>query len=97
MQVIFQYYSSVSSLFLKVNNSSNENKIDVINILSDGTKTKAMIETILPIKKGIGFFIFLYCSIQRTINKAVKENSKPAVSNLILEPIIAPRVEPINQ
>jgi len=88
---------SLVTLFLKLNSSSKATTIEVTNILSLGTTTKATTEATEPIIKGALFCKFLYCSIQSTTNNAVKENSKPAVSKAILLPTIAPRVEPINQ
>ena len=82
---------------MKLNSNNNAIIIETINILSLGTKQSAKIDDIKPIIKGVIFCKFLYCSMQRTTKSAVKENSKPAVLNFILEPTIAPRVEPKSQ
>ena len=65
--------------------------------MSLGTKQSAEIDALAPIINGTIFLKFLYCSIHRTTKRAVNENSKPAVLNLIFEPTIAPSVEPTNQ
>ena len=80
-----------------MNIKNNAIRIEIISILSLGTSINAVIDATNPIIKGTIFWRFLYCSIQSTTKSAVSENSKPAVSNFILEPTIAPRVEPANQ
>lgn len=71
--------------------------IETTNILSLGTNTREKEEATIPKIKGVEFFKLLYCSIQSTTKRAVKENSNPAVLNSIFEPTIAPNVEPTNQ
>lgn len=82
---------------MKLNINTKDKSIETTNILSLGIKIRAKIEETNAIKKGKIFCRFLYCSIHNTTKSAVKENSKPSILNLILVPIIAPKVEPISQ
>ena len=71
--------------------------IEKINILFIGTRKIASIDDIAPIINGVLFLLFLYCSIAKTINKEVKENSKPFVLKDTNVPNKAPNSVPIIQ